>query len=305
MKTRKILSALLSLVMVMAQAVPAMAAEKTQIFTGQLGTIDASKIAAEKDVLFAEDEEDNDYADPIKEYTLDQGTTLYVQSNAYGGIDLVPALLKNGVYNVDYSREDETIALDGTVVLGPAHAGTWCLPVMFGNPVVLIITDKVVSEPDTPTEPTEPEQPTQPTEPAKPAQKTAAPSGDKLSVNGQQTERAKVYKIDDSNYVKLRDVAALLNGTSAQFNVKYDASTASVIITTGQGYNKKKSDLKSAAKSEKPVIDGNNTIVIDGVEKSLKAYKIGGNNYFQLSDLGEALGFKVSYQSGVATITTD
>ena len=46
----------------------------------------------------------------------------------------------------------------------------------------------------------------------------ANPSNNSLSVNGQAASTA-VYKIDGNNYFKLRDVAALLNGSGKQFNV--------------------------------------------------------------------------------------
>ena len=168
-----------------------------------------------------------------------------------------------------------------------------------------VATGGTTTEPAKPTEPAEPTEPAQPTEPAKPAaKKTANPTNDKLSVNGNQTEQATIYKIGGSNYFKLRDVAALLSGTSAQFNVGYDDASKTVILTTGQGYKAKKSDLKGAAKAAKQTQAGRDTILIDGVEKELKAYKIGGSNYFKLRDLGKALGFTVSYKNGVAIITT-
>lgn len=51
---------------------------------------------------------------------------------------------------------------------------------------------------------------------------TAQLSNQKLSFNGMDFSEVEKYNIDGSNYFKLRDVAALLDGTVAQFNVGYD-----------------------------------------------------------------------------------
>ena len=50
---------------------------------------------------------------------------------------------------------------------------------------------------------------------------TASPTNDKLTVDGVERNPT-VYKIGDSNYFKIRDLAAVLNGTGKQFSVGYD-----------------------------------------------------------------------------------
>ena len=74
---------------------------------------------------------------------------------------------------------------------------------------------------------------TTPTQPQQPAGETASPTNDKLEVNGTAANPT-VYKINDSNYFKIRDVAALLNGTEKQFAVGYDGTKNAVTATTGQ-----------------------------------------------------------------------
>ena len=51
---------------------------------------------------------------------------------------------------------------------------------------------------------------------------TAKPSSDKVSVNGKLVS-PQVYNIDGYNYFKLRDVAQVMNGTPATFQVGWDA----------------------------------------------------------------------------------
>ncbi len=137
---------------------------------------------------------------------------------------------------------------------------------------------------------------TQPVEPEKPADtKTANPTNDKLEVNGAAQDPT-VYKIGGSNYFKIRDVAAVLNGTEKQFAVGY--SGGKVTVTSGQPYEATGKELAGAPAAAKEASPSNDAIVIDGMETSLTVYKIGGSNYFKLRDLGKALNFYVGWEAG-------
>ena len=140
--------------------------------------------------------------------------------------------------------------------------------------------------------------PVQPEQPQQPAGATASPTNDKLEVNGVAANPT-VYKIDDSNYFKIRDVAALLNGTEKQFSVGYDGTKNAVTLTTGQGYDKQPGDLAGAAKGgDQTAIPSNDAIYVDGQKMNVKVYKINGSNYFKLRDLGKALDFRVGWSAG-------
>ena len=134
-----------------------------------------------------------------------------------------------------------------------------------------------------------------PTDPAGPA--TASPTNDKLEVNGTAADPT-VYKIGDSNYFKIRDVAALLNGTEKQFAVGYDGSKNAVTATTGQGYDKQSGDLAGAATGGSQTADpSNDAIYVNGEKITAEVYKINGSNYFKLRDLGKALDFYVGWSA--------
>ena len=47
--------------------------------------------------------------------------------------------------------------------------------------------------------------------------------------------------------------------------------------------------------SVKKAVLSNSKVYIDGKEARLTAYRIGGNNYFKLRDIGESIGFDVVY----------
>ena len=132
-------------------------------------------------------------------------------------------------------------------------------------------------------------------QPQQPAGTTASPTNDKLEVNGAAANPT-VYKIGDSNYFKIRDVAALLNGTEKQFAVGYDGSKNAVTATTGQGYDKQSGDLAGAATGGSQTADpSNDAIYVNGEKITAEVYKINGSNYFKLRDLGKALNFYVGW----------
>ena len=139
-------------------------------------------------------------------------------------------------------------------------------------------------------------QPNVPDQPTSPAQNAAAnPTNDSLTADG-ELQSPTVYKINGSNYFKIRDLAAILNGTSKQFSVGSDAALNSVTATTGEGYEKQEGDLAGAPEGgEKTAVISNDSIYIDGEKVEAEVYKIDGNNYFKLRDLGKALDFYVGW----------
>ena len=132
---------------------------------------------------------------------------------------------------------------------------------------------------------------------------TAALSTQNLAVNGKAVDCEK-YNIDGSNYFKLRDLAYLLNGTGSQFDVGYNSEKRLISITTNHAYTAPNgSELVIGADQSDKAAASSQTIMIDGRERGdLTAYNIGGNNFFQLRELGAALGFDVAYDAATRTV---
>ncbi len=120
-------------------------------------------------------------------------------------------------------------------------------------------------------------------------------SAQNLTVDGRAVECDK-YNIDGSNFFKLRDIAKLLSGTASQFEVGFADGVVS--ITTGQPYTADGSELVVGADLSATAVPSAQTIRINGQTRGdLAVYNIGGNNFFKLRDLGEALGFGVDYDA--------
>ncbi|NLY21212.1 MAG: hypothetical protein GXZ08_08025 [Tissierellia bacterium] len=110
------------------------------------------------------------------------------------------------------------------------------------------------------------------------------------------------YMIEESNYYKIRDIAAVLNNTKAKFNVSYNPEKKTVEIVTGENYMIENADLNSSKVEAKSVMKGNQKVFINGKEANLQSYLINGNNYFKLRDLGKALAFEVDFDNTTKTV---
>ena len=108
------------------------------------------------------------------------------------------------------------------------------------------------------------------------------------------------YLINQRNYVKLRDVAAILTATDAKFNVGYEDHK--VVITTGEAYEKLDSDLVEFPEGKVEALMGEQAFIFNGEEKMVKTAVINQNNYLQLRELGELIGFGVHYNKETKAI---
>ncbi len=131
------------------------------------------------------------------------------------------------------------------------------------------------------------------------------PTSQALSVDG-RAQSCEVYNIDGSNYFKLRDLAYLLDGTGSRFSVGWDEATRTVTVTTGAAYTPNGGELALRQLTEAELRKAGRspqTILINGAANaSLRAYLIGENNFFNLRDLGAALGFDVDYDTESRTM---
>lgn len=111
---------------------------------------------------------------------------------------------------------------------------------------------------------------------------------------------------NDTNYIKLRDVAHVLNSTTARFSVDYDASLGLIMVATGQSYTDIGSEMNTPYSGNRACQSGYSYMLIDDQLFAVNAILLqddqgGGYTYFKLRDLGYLLGFNVDWtpQRGV------
>lgn len=130
---------------------------------------------------------------------------------------------------------------------------------------------------------------------------TAYPATMTVMLDGKQVKPVG-YNINGNNYYKLRDIALILNGMTAQFGVTWDKSTRSMNLTPGSSYEAVGGELGAIPTKNATAQTCNETVLINGIKASLTAYNVDGYNYFKLVDLGDALGFDVGYESQTRTV---
>lgn len=133
---------------------------------------------------------------------------------------------------------------------------------------------------------------------------TAYASTQTVDVDGKAVE-FQMYAIkdangNDTNYVKVRDVALALDGSAAQFNVGWDGN---VNLETGKAYTTRNGQENNTPYSgNQPFTCATSATNVDGEAASLTAFVItdangNGSTYYKLRDLGTALGFTVDWSA--------
>jgi len=142
--------------------------------------------------------------------------------------------------------------------------------------------------------------------PPPPAPATATPSTHSILVDGQPVA-FRAFTIGGSNFFMLRDLAYTLNGTASQFEVTWDGSRNAINLITGSPYTPVGGEMPAGDNAVRDAHPSTAAVYVDGQPVNLRAYTIGGNNFFMLRDLGEALGFGVDWDAAAGTvlITTD
>lgn len=107
------------------------------------------------------------------------------------------------------------------------------------------------------------------------------------------------YNINDNNYFKLRDVGKL-----AGFGVDWNDDTRTVEISTTRTAPELTgiTDTAVTGATAKPT---DQRITVDGKEVSMTAYKIKGNNYVKLRDIGKTINFGVSFNMATKAVSID
>lgn len=116
----------------------------------------------------------------------------------------------------------------------------------------------------------------------------------KVTLDGEEV-MVGAYDVEGYNYLKLRDIAAILNGKKCQFSVGYDEPTKLISVELTKAYEKLEGDLAEIKDEKAKAIIRVIKILVNGEEKEVKTALINENNYMQLRDLGSLVGLGVGY----------
>lgn len=116
---------------------------------------------------------------------------------------------------------------------------------------------------------------------------TAFPSRTNFVMNGRPVSVAAAYIINDTNYLQLRAIAALLNGTVAQFDVGWDGQYA--IIQPGKPYSGEVT--KTTLQATTNVRRSNTKFKLNGEVFNFEDARLidGDTNYLQLREFAKKL----------------
>ena len=103
----------------------------------------------------------------------------------------------------------------------------------------------------------------------------------------------------ETNYVRLRDIASLLNGTNAQFGVDWDGN---VIIVPDEAYKPNGTEMQAPFSGNRHYQKADAKTVIYGESIPFTAILLtddqgGGYTYYKLRDLGKVLNFNVGWSN--------
>lgn len=116
----------------------------------------------------------------------------------------------------------------------------------------------------------------------------------KVTLDGEEV-MVGAYDVEGYNYLKLRDIAAILNGKKCQFSVGYDEPTKLISVELTKAYEKVEGDLAEIKDEKAKAIVSVKKILVNGEEKEVKTALINENNYMRLRDLGSLVGLNVGY----------
>lgn len=111
------------------------------------------------------------------------------------------------------------------------------------------------------------------------------------------------YTIEQNNYFKLRDLAAMAK--YGQFNVEWDYEANGIQITTDVPYQSVGGEMSTPTGKSKFATLSNPRLFVNGVEVYATAYNIDNNNFFKIRDIGELLGWDIYWNPENGDITVD
>lgn len=144
------------------------------------------------------------------------------------------------------------------------------------------------------------------------ANKTATPAGIAATaspasylVNGEEQAVA-AYLIEGNNYIKIRDLASLVNGTEKNFEVTWNNDAKCIEILEATAYTPVGGELVTdVSANESATLNLSYPVYFNGETVDLTSYMIGDNTYFKLRDVMALVDIYVGWDNDTKTVTLD
>lgn len=130
---------------------------------------------------------------------------------------------------------------------------------------------------------------------------TATPTGNSIYVDGKQVNGA-AYMINSNNYFKLRDIAAMVNGSAKQFEVSWNQAGKRIDLTTNKAYTVVGGELALPSNATKSATESKALVFKDGTKAAYTGYTISDNNYYKLRDLCKDMDIGVKYDNATKRV---
>lgn len=114
------------------------------------------------------------------------------------------------------------------------------------------------------------------------------------------------YCINQENYYKLRDLAYLLTGKGAAFDVVWDDQYACISMLSGRDYTATGSELlPSGSASIYKFVPSYSDVRLNGQLVQMTGFNINNNNYYRIRDVAPIVGFEVDWDKDTNTVVID
>lgn len=125
-----------------------------------------------------------------------------------------------------------------------------------------------------------------------------------ITVNGKKYT-IEGYTIDKNLYVKIRDLASVLKGTTKQFSVDGDGVKKPIKLVSKGVYKAIGGELKNADGKSREVTKTTSEIYIDDKKVTYNTYKINNETYFKLKDIMQKFNIYVGWDVTAKSISLD
>lgn len=130
---------------------------------------------------------------------------------------------------------------------------------------------------------------------------SAVPALARVRLNGTEANLI-AYNIGGNNYVRVRDVALLLQNTASGFDVQWNNAARRVELTSYRFYTPNGTENAPLPAGTRTVRSLTEPTVADGVTSMIAAYNIDGYTYYKLRSLGDLCGFAVDWEAATQTV---